>query len=300
MSLKGATLLQLKPIPFDGRCFQRWKFKVKCELNARGILFMLDNPDTDVFEKAATAGLKRFATSDLVKSYGGESKLAKIQVKLDAAYASAYNRLASEIHSWLVNSQADAMIHVLQNVGLGDAHRAWTSLTDEYDRDTVASKRLLRREFNSLAIGRSNFTSYSEKVRSLSLRLKDMGDQISDEDMVTTILTGLFERYDPIVTALAQIGWNVVKFTGACSLLEDFSYKLSLRGDDRDKEKALPVKSRAGQRETCRNFQKWGKCKFGDDCRHLHVGRPPRPAPLDGYNRSVQSKAIHKTKSTEE
>jgi hypothetical protein len=164
----------------------------------------------------------------------------------------------------------DSLVHIVQDIDVGKPYLIWRALLAEFQRDTMSSRLALRRVLYNSHLGNKDFSEYVAGIRNVVKRIKSLGDHIDDTALVTSILNGLPESFDPVITSIsvASAHDDLMDSTTVISLVQDFVLKMSIR-DKSSEETAFHSQSTSDQREACRNFRK-GRCRNGGSCRYLH------------------------------
>jgi len=128
----------------------------------------------------------------------------KIKLKGRNANDRAYNDLILACSGEIGFSIVDEA--VTEELPDGDAELAWKELQRRFEPDTSADKVKLKKEFST-----SKLTSWSKdpetwisKLEVIRKRLKKMGNEISDEDMMIHIMNNLPQEYDTVVEAMER------------------------------------------------------------------------------------------------
>ena len=128
----------------------------------------------------------------------------KIKLKGRNANDKAYNNLILACSGEIGFSIVDEA--VTEELPDGDAELAWKELQRRFEPDTSADKVKLKKEFST-----SKLTSWSKdpetwisKLEVIRKRLKKMGNEISDEDMMIHIMNNLPQEYDTVVEAMER------------------------------------------------------------------------------------------------
>jgi hypothetical protein len=252
MSL-NATKQELRAIPFDGKNFILWEFKIKSMLNGADLLFILtDDPNSDDWKPK-------------IKNHARKDEELKVTA----------SRLSSRVASILVLSQSDEVIHVVQNVELGNAKSVWERLQSEYARNTMAARRLARKEFHNTRLRKQGFSKYAETLRTLRTQMSKMGDNIKDDEMAIALLNGLPTEFDTIATIIeSQFKDNVgPTYDDMVKIIQDYVHKQGIQVGQRDDDEAKAFQARANSsQEVCRDFNR-GRC-HRKNCWFKHTKLP--------------------------
>ncbi|KAH9095789.1 hypothetical protein LEN26_017690 [Aphanomyces euteiches] len=95
------------------------------------------------------------------------------------------------------------------------AEEAWKRLGDHYEKQILANKLYLRKKFFSCAmVEGSDMLKHINEMKTLSEQLEAVGAPVSEEDLVTTLLSSLPESYEVLITVLESrsdaLSWEFV------------------------------------------------------------------------------------------
>ena len=80
---------------------------------------------------------------------------------------------------------------------------AWDALRDHYERDTLANKLMLKKQFFRTEMKEgTSIEAHMKHMKELTDKLAAIGAPISEEDKVVTLLGSLPKSYSTLVTAL--------------------------------------------------------------------------------------------------
>ena len=94
------------------------------------------------------------------------------------------------------------------------AQEMWKSVCDIYEKHTLLNQLAARRRFYSAVMRESDrILDFAARIRQLSSTLKSMGVTVTDQDMAMTLLSGLPDRFDSLISALDAVSEDSNKFT---------------------------------------------------------------------------------------
>lgn len=87
--------------------------------------------------------------------------------------------------------------------GVSTAAEMWNAITNVFQRRTLMNIVRARRDFYSAQMGDDErVLVYINRVRQLAADLKSMDVAVEDEDVAMSILSGLSERFEPLIVAI--------------------------------------------------------------------------------------------------
>lgn len=157
-------------IPFSGTGYENWKFRVERFLKS---VELLDAVTKD--PPAAAEGLEKFQKMD----------------------NKASNVIISFIH--------DDLLDLIREKTT--AKEIWTALENVYAKKSVSSQTFVRKQLARLKMTEGESVKDHLKVfDELVRQLKSAGAKLEEADMVSQLFVTLPESYDPLVTALENLG----------------------------------------------------------------------------------------------
>jgi hypothetical protein len=169
--VKPASRRSLPPIPWDGKNFHIWKWRVETTLSQHALKFMLEDPGV-AYANLPRVSLERYATSDertSIKPDDQDAKLDDPDAKLFRYdHARIAERLSREVGAWLSLSMPNPLVHLVAAIPDGQPHVVWKALLDEFQRDTMSSRLALRRQLHNSELGNQDFSEYIANIRSLT------------------------------------------------------------------------------------------------------------------------------------
>lgn len=118
----------------------------------------------------------------------------------------AYEKYEQQDHillGWLLSSLTEGVLGRVS--GLTTSKEVWDALEKRYAPKTRAHQMNLRRQLMSLRKGNSSMYDYFAKSKQLFDALTASGNALSEDDMQQSILSGLDQAYDSIVTSLSTV-----------------------------------------------------------------------------------------------
>lgn len=165
----------------------------------------------------------------------------------------------------------------------------WKAACNIYEKRMLLNQLAARRRFYSAVMRDSEKAiDFGARVRQLASSLKTMGVTTTEQDMAMTVLSGLPDRYDSLISALDALSDDTSKFTfefviSRCMLEEQRHIQRYQESLKRAETAALLATNRR-QKETCIHS---GKHKDSSKCCIKH----PHLAP-DGHSTKNKYKAL--------
>jgi len=134
---------------------------------------------------------------------------------LDEHLVSARPETAELLLAWeKKDRKAQAIIgltlsdQILENVRHVDSAAAmWLTIQNIFERHTLLNKLSARRKFyTATKLESESILDFSNRIRHMASTLKSMNVTVDDSEMAMTLLCGLPEPYDPLISALDAIG----------------------------------------------------------------------------------------------
>lgn len=104
---------------------------------------------------------------------------------------------------WLLSSLTEGVLGRVS--GLDTSREVWQALEKRYATKTKAHKMQLKRQLHNLKKGNDTMQEYFSKAKKLFDAHAASGTVLSEEDMQQTVLAGLDQAYDAIVTSLSTL-----------------------------------------------------------------------------------------------
>ena len=123
--------------------------------------------------------------------------------------------------SYLVMSIAPSQLYLITTCD--SPQEAWEILTSHFDRNTLANKLFLKKQYFRCEMREGeSVVNHIKRMKELSDKLASIGSAISEEDQMVTLLGSLPASYSSLVTALEARVENVdLKFVQQALLNEE-------------------------------------------------------------------------------
>jgi DNA-directed RNA polymerase subunit N (RpoN/RPB10) len=187
--------MQYNRIPiFNGKDFPIWKKKILAYLGVRGL-------------------------TELRQLSEEEKTEAKNKAEVDRSY---------KVYSILLLALTNEQTRFIMDVSDGDGNGIWENLLQRFERKTTASI-----SHTSTMLGQSQmkedelFDSYLARIKELQIKLIEMGEVPSKNELRYILLKGLPESYGNLVSALDVNGDK--EFDEVCNYIRDYQEKQQIR-----------------------------------------------------------------------
>ena len=232
--LSGSAQLRLNP---DGSNWSTWKMRI------RGVMAAW----WDAVEPLLAAGGAAAAADGSSGGDSGDAKAkAKAKVEADPAAAAEYARHSSRAYGVFMQTLSDTQLHMAMPpmVAVNDAAGVWSVLLRHYERKTTASKAHTRSMLHKTKMrGDEEFDVYKARIMQLAAALKNMGEQVSDGELIYVLLEGLPADYSGVRQALEV--QNELTVDQLSDHLRDHQEKKRYEGE-REEEVIAMVRRSAG------------------------------------------------------
>lgn len=278
-------------LPFEGKDWQAWKFKMKALLRARGLLECVEENKHDAPQVSLLSGrrgpstpqprngnlsspIPRMSPLEQAARTISQSPLLEQAARTISQMRRTFSNNEHDTYAILVLSLKGEPLELVQHIEQGDAKGVWATLTREYERKTMSNKLRLIRSLMTMKMGRDKdghrmeLSSYIQQIRMLVRQLNHLGETVSDTLMIAATIYGLEERFSPMEAVLES---QDLTFDQVVERLKDW--------DENLKNKPGKFKHRYSEQvnaiqETktllCFRWRNTGKCKFGEKCKFSH------------------------------
>lgn len=188
--------------------FAIWDLRLRASLTMLGLSETIEGPSR------ATAP----ATSSSVTSGAG--------VKMVVADASEDEKKA---HAFILLRLDDERAMMMQRIATGDAAGLYAHLTRLYVRQTTASKAHTRNMLHQSRMGNDDFDVYKSRVMQHVLRLRGMGEAVSEGELMYVLLEGLPAAYSSLRQSLEV--QDDMQFEKMCDHVRDHQEKIAHTAD---------------------------------------------------------------------
>jgi hypothetical protein len=239
---------------------------------------------SDYIEKSAsnvlsgTSGLEGSSLSSLSDSMSEEKNAVRRKAVAELLVRQEETKQKSKkAYGLILFSLSKEQLRLFVDIPQGDAYELWRSIVEKYERDTVASKAdTIHALYECKMSSSESFDIYVSRMKLLVSRLRDMGEQYSDAQMLYTLFKGLPMEYDPTIQALRV--QKELTFADACKHIRDCQESIKQKETEvvasahyfANKEKQQQQQKKKFNQETRKCF----KCgKIGHVIRHCKLNK---------------------------
>ena len=235
--LSGSAQLRLNP---DGSNWPTWKMRI------RGVLAAWWSA-VEPLQEAGGAAAAAAADGSSGSGSGDAKAKAKAKAEADPAAAAELARHSSRAYGVFMQVLSDTQLHMVMPpmVAVNDAAGVWSVLVRHYERKTTASKAHTRSMLHKTKMrGDEEFDVYKARVMQLAAALQNMGEQVSDGELIYVLLEGLPPDYSGVRQALEV--QNDITVDQLSDHLRDHQEKKRYEGEKEKEEEVIARVRRAG------------------------------------------------------
>jgi hypothetical protein len=195
---------------FDGKDYPVWKAQMAVLLNMHGLSNYIQKP-------LSTLGLDEPSSSN---QNGSDEKRATEQSLAKANEQENQSKATKAFGFILFSLSKDQTRLFMDVIASGSAYDLWNSLSERYERKTVASKADTMNALYECKMAKNeSFDVYVSRIKALVMRLKGMEENCSNDQILYILFKGLPLEYEPIIQALKIR--EKLTFEHACSHIRD-------------------------------------------------------------------------------
>ncbi|PNX63257.1 retrovirus-related Pol polyprotein from transposon TNT 1-94, partial [Trifolium pratense] len=101
------------------------------------------------------------------------------------------------LFTWLLSTLAESVLP--RTIGCCHAFQVWEQIHKYFNAHLKAKVRQLRSELKTIKKGTKTITEFVLRVRAIADTLLSVGDSVTEQDQIDSILDGLPEEYNPFV-----------------------------------------------------------------------------------------------------
>ncbi|CAJ2678668.1 unnamed protein product [Trifolium pratense] len=101
------------------------------------------------------------------------------------------------LFTWLLSTLAESVLP--RTIGCRYAFQVWEQIHKYFNAHLKAKVRQLRSELKTIKKGTKTITEFGLRVRAIADTLLSVGDSVTEQDQIDSILDGLPEEYNPFV-----------------------------------------------------------------------------------------------------
>ena len=161
----------------DGKNWSTWKFQMKHLLLAKGLWGLVDGSET-------------------------------LAEDANAAARAEFQKRSQRTFSTIVLAIGTSQLYLVTSCE--QPRKAWEELRNHFERDTLANKLFLKKQYFRLEMKEgTSIEKHLKHMKELTDRLAAIGAPIDEEDQVVTLLGSLPKSYSTLVTALESRGDDI-------------------------------------------------------------------------------------------
>jgi hypothetical protein len=167
--------------------------------------------------------------------------------------------------------------HFFEDVKLGDVIAAYKNITAVYNRKTTAGFVAASRAFSnsSMQVDHVDLCEFIALVASRAKRVRSLGGKAAEAEKISVLLGGLLPEFKAQKTIIQSAPIDTLRYATVSNDLTDFAiteeiYLLKTGGS---KGAAKTYAAVADTGKSCRNWDRDGKCSYGDECKFNHNGQ---------------------------
>jgi Reverse transcriptase (RNA-dependent DNA polymerase)/gag-polypeptide of LTR copia-type/GAG-pre-integrase domain/Integrase core domain len=210
-------------IKFDGKNFGVWKMKVKAYFEMVGLWCVLERQTTKSTDSELTSVKEEKLSS-------GGSSLASVS-KQSTKELTEMKEKSMKAYTILILSLPTEQMQLIMHIGNGDAYGLWSTLVNHYERKSLATRTHIREQMLSCKMGENeSIDVFKSKLLVLSMRMSDMGEKVSESELLFMMIRGLPSSYDSLVQTMKVAG--VASMEEAANHVKDHQEFLAVKRED--------------------------------------------------------------------
>ena len=107
------------------------------------------------------------------------------------------------IRSWIFGTVSDSVLNLAMTGAQQTAGQLWTAIAALYQANKAPRAVFLSHEFHSLTQGDSSIDEYCVRMKEAADNLRDVGQTITESNLVLNLLRGLNEKYQSVADNIA-------------------------------------------------------------------------------------------------
>jgi len=107
------------------------------------------------------------------------------------------------IRSWIFGTVSDSVLNLAMTGAQQTAGQLWTAIAALYQANKAPRAVFLSHEFHSLTQGDSSIDEYCVRMKEAADNLRDVGQTITEPNLVLNLLRGLNEKYQSVADNIA-------------------------------------------------------------------------------------------------
>jgi histone deacetylase 1/2 len=177
----------------------------------------------------------------------------------------------------MIQSVTEPLLHLVQNVEFNKLSEAWSSIMAYFNSNTRTDRRRRQTEFNQLTMETgASFGEFCGKITREARELNAMGKEvvISEQSKIDVLFNGLLKHHSQHFAVLITIleREKTTTFDDTVNQLTPIAANLEHEGNHKANVTWVQGKIPDPQNRACRQFEKKGRCSYGDKCKFSHEG----------------------------
>ena len=214
-SMLAQGSIMSKVLQFNGTNFLQWKMRMKAYLEEKNLYQTVEYPIMNEDETIVLTG----------------ANVEEMKQKSRTAY------------TILLLALSDEQLSMMMDVESGNAYEVWKRLHDKYERKTQVNKILLRKQLHTLHMNENESVDmYITRLKQLVVQLQGVGDQVTENEKLTVLVSGLPDEYNSLVDMLSVN--TDITFENACNLLRDREERMKAKPKQDEHDMVTIIKNR--------------------------------------------------------
>ena len=172
--------------------------------------------------------------------------------------------------------------YFFEGIKLGDVIAAYNRITRVYNRQTTAGFIASQKAFTSSSMAQDHvdLCQFIALIAGRAKRVRSLGGTVSEKEKISVLLGGLLPEFKAQKTLIQKEPINTLTYEAVGNDLTDFAiseeiYSLKA-GGTKGASKTYNVHGHEAlnksQSHSCRNWERDGTCRYGDNCKFEHRG----------------------------
>lgn len=129
--------------------------------------------------------------------------LTHLQISAEPPTDEAWVQADYCVRSWMFGSVSDPVLNLTMDGDNQTAGQLWTAITNVFQANKAPRAIFLSHEFHSMTQGDSSIDDYCVRMKEAADALRDVGQPVSEPNLVLNLLRGLSEQYSSVADNIA-------------------------------------------------------------------------------------------------